>query len=139
MARPGSPPGRVPNLLDAFRQGVLLKRAKMLRIRAPSAAQTGHRGQRRWSCIGSRSWCPCAVRLFDHLISAQPNRWGYGKTERLGGLEVQDHLELCRKLHREIARLLAAQDAIHIGGGATIAVYLVDSRASRLLWQSQVA
>ena len=26
-----------------------------------------------------------------------------------------------------IARFLAAQDAIHIGGGATIAVYLVDS------------
>ena len=26
--------------------------------------------------------------LFDHLVGAQPNRWGYRKAERLGGLEV---------------------------------------------------
>jgi len=31
--------------------------------------------------------------LFDLLISAKQYRWGYGKTERLGGLEVHDHLE----------------------------------------------
>jgi hypothetical protein len=30
---------------------------------------------------------------FDHLVGAQSNRWGYGKTERLGCLEVHDHLE----------------------------------------------
>jgi hypothetical protein len=34
------------------------------------------------------------------------------KAKRLGGLEVDDHLELGRKLHREIARLLTAQDAM---------------------------
>src|SRR6516164_3922768 len=66
-------------------------------------------------------------RLFDDLVGAQQNRWGYGKTERVGSLAVHDHLELGRKLHREIARLLAAQDAIHIGGGATPGVYPVDS------------
>ena len=33
----------------------------------------------------------------------------------------------CRKLHRKVARLLAAQNAIHIGGGATKCVYLVGS------------
>src|SRR6516164_943723 len=65
--------------------------------------------------------------LFDHLVGAQQDRWGYGKTERLGGLAVQDHLKLGRKLHREIARLFAAQDAIHIGGGAAKGVHLVDS------------
>ena len=42
------------------------------------------------------------------LIGTKQNRWGYGKTERLGGLEVHDHLELGRKLHREIARLRVA-------------------------------
>ena len=36
-------------------------------------------------------------------------------------------LKFCRKLHREIARLLAAQDAMHISGGATIGVYKVES------------
>src|SRR5262249_27455323 len=61
--------------------------------------------------------------LFDDLVGAQHDRWGYGKTERRGGLAVHDHLEPGRKLHREIARLLAAQDAIHISGGATKGVY----------------
>src|SRR5262249_11552485 len=56
---------------------------------------------------------------FDHLVGAQQDRLWYGKTERLGGLEVYDHLEFCRKLHRQIARLRAAQDAIDISGGAT--------------------
>jgi hypothetical protein len=65
---------------------------------------------------------PCdgaAPVLLDHLGGAQQDRRGYGKTERLGGLEVHDHLEFCRKLHREIVRLLAAQDAIDIGRAAT--------------------
>src|SRR6516162_2148018 len=65
--------------------------------------------------------------LFNHLVGAQHDRWGYGKAKRLGGLEVHGHLELGRKLHREIARLLAAQDAINIGGGATPEVYPVGS------------
>src|SRR6516162_11049068 len=56
--------------------------------------------------------------LFDHLVGAQQNRWGYRKAERLGGLEVDDHLVFHRKLHREIARLRAAQNTIDIGGGA---------------------
>src|SRR5262249_48696834 len=49
----------------------------------------------------------------------------YGKAERRGGLAVHDHLEFCWELHREIARLLAAQDAIDISGGATKVVYPV--------------
>ena len=43
------------------------------------------------------------------------------------GLAVHDHLEFCRELHREIARLLPAQDAINIGGGATDEIYHVGS------------
>ena len=42
---------------------------------------------------------------------------GYSKAERRGGLAVYDHLRLGRELHREIARLLVAQDAIDVGGG----------------------
>ena len=40
--------------------------------------------------------------LFDHLVSPQQNRLGYGKTERLGGLEVHGHLELGRKLNGKV-------------------------------------
>src|SRR6516225_9933846 len=63
---------------------------------------------------------------FDHLIRAQHYRWGYRKAKRLGGLAVHGHLELGRELHREIARFLAAQNAIHIGGGAAEVVYPID-------------
>ena len=52
---------------------------------------------------------------------------GYGKAERLGGLAVHDHLELGRQLHREIARFIAAQNAIDIGGGTTPSVCLIGS------------
>ena len=72
----------------------------------------------------------CSV---DHLVGAQQNRWGYGKAERRGGLAVHDHLELGRELHREIARLFAAQDAIDIGGGATKEVYPVTLGAAVLV------
>src|SRR6516165_3943818 len=66
-------------------------------------------------------------RLFDDLVGAQQNRWGYLKAQRRGGPAVHDHLELGRELHREIARLLAEQNAIHIGGGTTKEVYRVGS------------
>src|SRR5262249_27191223 len=64
---------------------------------------------------------------FDHLVRAQHYRWGDCKTESRGGLAVPDHLEFCRQLPREIARLFAAQNAIDIGGGATKGVHLVES------------
>ena len=51
---------------------------------------------------------------------------GYRKA-RFGGLEVHDHLEFCRKPHREIARLRAAQNAIDISGGTTNGVCQVVS------------
>src|SRR6516225_4892585 len=71
--------------------------------------------------------CTAATNLLDDLIGEGKQRRRHGDAQRPGGLEVHDHLEFCRKLHREIARLLAAQNAIHIGGGATKEVYLVDS------------
>src|SRR5262252_7497772 len=67
--------------------------------------------------------------LVDHLVSAKQNRSGHREAKRLGGLEVHGHLEFHRKLHREIARLCAAQNAVDIGGGATKDVYRVDSVA----------
>ena len=38
-------------------------------------------------------------QLFDLLVGAQQNRWGYRKVERRGGLAVHEHLELCRQLN----------------------------------------
>ena len=30
-------------------------------------------------------------KLFNRLVCAHKNRWGYGKTEHLGGLEIHGH------------------------------------------------
>src|SRR5215471_11950727 len=65
--------------------------------------------------------------LFDHLRCAHENRSGYGKTECLGSLEVQDHLKFGRELNGQLLRLRPAQNAIDITGHATNDVYLVAS------------
>src|SRR6516162_1440720 len=94
---------------------------------------------KRWGAVGpscssklystsgySGSHLRCGISVagsFDLLVAAQQNRWRHRKTERLGSPKVQDHLELGRELHRKIARLIAAQDAIDISGGAAKAVY----------------
>src|SRR6266700_675698 len=47
--------------------------------------------------------------LLDHLIGAGEQRLGYCQAQRLGGLEADDQLELGRRLHREVGRLLALE------------------------------
>ena len=42
----------------------------------------------------------------------------HGEAERLGGLEVDDQLVLGRRLHRQVGRLLALEDAIDVAGRA---------------------
>jgi hypothetical protein len=46
--------------------------------------------------------------LFDLLVGAQHDRWGYRKAERPGSLEVQDHLKLGRNLNGQLVRFRAA-------------------------------
>ena len=52
----------------------------------------------------------------DHLVSECENRWRQFEAEPFGSLEVDHGLVFCRLLERQIARLLAAQDAIDIAG-----------------------
>jgi hypothetical protein len=58
--------------------------------------------------------------LFDDLVSRGEQIGRYGQPERLGGLEIDYQLKLCRKLHRQIARMLAAQDAVDVSGRAPL-------------------
>ena len=50
--------------------------------------------------------------LLDHLIGSRKQFVWDGESERLGGLEIDDQLILCRQLHGEIGRLLALEDAV---------------------------
>jgi hypothetical protein len=60
--------------------------------------------------------------LFDHLVGTGDQHRRHLKAERLGGFEVEHQLELDRHLNGKLARLLAAQDAVRIDGGAPIII-----------------
>src|SRR5262249_48298773 len=67
---------------------------------------------------GSRSDCPRmrVGRSLDHLIRPRQQRRGDRQAERLGGLEVDDQLELGRLLDWEIGRLRTLANPGDIGG-----------------------
>jgi hypothetical protein len=57
-----------------------------------------------------------------HLVGTGEQRWWHLEAKRLGGLEVDHQLVFGRRLHRQIGRLLALEDAIDIAGRATVLV-----------------
>src|SRR5262249_28082654 len=58
----------------------------------------------------------------DHLVGAGEQRWGHVDAERLGGLEVDHKLVLRGRLHRQVGRFLALEDAIDVAGSAPVLV-----------------
>src|SRR5262249_52346585 len=56
--------------------------------------------------------------LSDHLGRLEEDSRGNREAEGLGGLEVDDQLELRGLLHGQVARRGAFEDLVHIGGGA---------------------
>jgi hypothetical protein len=63
--------------------------------------------------------CSAANRtLFDHLVGAREQGRRHLKTKRLRGFEIDDQLVFSRRLHRQIGRLLAFEDAVDVAGGA---------------------
>ena len=53
--------------------------------------------------------------LFNHLVSDGKDLVGNPKLKRLGGLEVDDEIELGRLLDWQIARFRALKNFVHIG------------------------
>jgi hypothetical protein len=65
------------------------------------------------------------VPLFDHLVGALLQNKRHGETERFRSLKINRLLGRC--LHRQIARLLALEDAIDVISRAPIGVGCVRS------------
>ena len=65
----------------------------------------------------------CGWRTYSITSSARASSvGGTVEAERLGGLEVDDQLELGRRLHRQVGRLLALEDAVDVAGRAPVLV-----------------
>src|SRR5262249_59879615 len=72
--------------------------------------------------------CGAARRaLFDHLVGAAAQGQRHFEPERLGSPEVDHQLVLGWRLHRQVGRLLALEDAVDVAGGKTVSACRIDA------------
>ena len=96
---------RVPVSSKLRQQAYSLQRRRRPRVplsRSERLQQSGH----------------AELRLFDHLIGAGEQCWRDSDTELFCRLEIDHQFILGRRLHREVGRLLALEDAVDIASGA---------------------
>ena len=72
-----------------------------------------------------------AAASLDRLVGGRKQRFRDGKAEGLGGLEVEHHFELGRRLHRQVGGLFALEDAIDVAGRAPELVDVISAIARR--------
>ena len=54
-------------------------------------------------------------KSLDHPVRAQQQRLRDGETKRFGGPAVDEQFEVPRLFHRQVARLGALEDLVHVG------------------------
>src|SRR5262249_5057765 len=84
-----------------------------------SRQRGGARGQMQEFAAGEVYFEP-PFTSFDHLVSARGQRLPHAETERPGGLEIDRQLELGWRLHWEVGRLLALEDAVDVNRRASM-------------------
>src|SRR5438128_1609151 len=62
------------------------------------------------------------IQSFNHLVGATEQRKRDGKSERPGGLEVQEHLNFRGLLYRQLARLFAFENTGGVDASQTVSV-----------------
>ena len=82
-----------------------------------SAEQRGEIG-----CGCKAAW---AASLLDHLVGAQQKGFGNGEADGLGDFEVDDKLDPCRQLDREIGGLCAFEYFVDVIAGAMASARLI--------------
>src|SRR5215470_17800101 len=76
---------------------------------------------------------------FDQLIGTGEQRGGHGEAKRLGRLEIDDKLILGRRLHRQVSRSLAFENAIDVTSGACVVLDRIRSVGSKAAARSVVS
>ena len=67
------------------------------------------------------------MRLLDHLIRPFQHAARNCQSNLFCGFKIYDEFKLCRLLHRQISRLSAFQNLVHVNGRAPIEVNVVRS------------
>ena len=94
------------------------ERQLTLRFRTKSL----QRGSRQFRATNGNCAAQQRASLFDHLVGAGEQGWWNGEAERLRSLEIDDQLEFGWLLDRQVARLGAFQNFIHIRRGKAVTV-----------------
>src|SRR5215470_17473199 len=73
----------------------------------------------------------CLAHSLDHLVGAHEQGRSDGEPKGFGSCKVENEFDLGRELYRQIGRLLALQNSVHVVGGSAIVLTQIDAIADQ--------